>query len=71
MAWIVRNNMGHLLVSNNKPIRFEHSGHGYWGFDVEVLMDKYADTSFIKLPSDTDEKLIGRHISWEDEPVEI
>lgn len=25
----------------------------------------------VDLPVDADEKLIGRHISWEDEPVEI
>ena len=25
----------------------------------------------VLLPSDADEKLIGRHIDWKDEPVEI
>ena len=35
------------------------------------MNDEYADTTFVKLPSDADERLIGRHITWEDEPVEI
>ena len=35
------------------------------------MNDEYADTTFVKLPSDTDERLIGRHITWEDELVEI
>lgn len=30
--------------------------------------DSFGD---IVLPSDADEKLIGRHIDWKDEPVEI
>lgn len=69
MTWMVRNNDGTLLISNNKPKRVNHR---YWGFNVETVMnDEYADTTFIKLPSDADERLIGRHITWEDEPVEI
>lgn len=35
------------------------------------MNDEYADTTFVKLPSDADEKLIDIHITWEDEPVEI
>lgn len=69
MAWIVRNSNGALLISNNKPERINDR---YWGFSVETIMnDEYAYTTFVELPSDADEKLIGRHINWEDEPVEI
>ena len=69
MAWIVRNSNDALLISNNKPERINHR---YWGFNVETVMnDEYVDTTFVKLPSDADEKLIGRHIDWKDEPVEI
>ena len=71
MAWIVRNTNGVLVVSNNKPERFDFDGYLHWGFNVEMLMDDYADTTFIQLPSDADEKLIGRHLAWEDNPVEI
>ena len=69
MAWIVRNSNGALRISNNKPERINHR---YWGFSVEnVMNDEYADITFIKLPFDADTKLIGRHLTWEDEPVEI
>ena len=35
------------------------------------MNDEYADTTFVKLQSVADELLIGEHITWEDEPVEI
>lgn len=69
MAWIVRNKDGVLLISDNKPERINHK---YWGFNVETVMnDEYADTTFVKLPSIADELLIGEHITWRHEPVEI
>lgn len=68
MAWIVRNSNGALLISNNKPERINHK---YWGFNAEMLMDEFADTTFAELISIADELLIGRHITWDDEPVEI
>lgn len=74
MAWIVRNKDGVLLISDNKPerVNLEDVGHlSYWSFNVEMLMDEFADTTFVKLPSISDELLIGKHITWEDEPVEI
>ena len=69
MAWIVRNSNGALLISNNKPERINHS---HWGFNVETVMnDEYADITFVKLQSVADELLIGEHITWKYEPVEI
>lgn len=68
MAWIVRNSNGALLISSNKPERINNK---YWGFNAEMLMDEFTDTTFAELISITDELLIGRHITWEDEPVEI
>lgn len=69
MAWLVRNNDGVLLISNNKPVRVNNS---HWGFNAETVMnDEYADTTFVKLPSIADELLIGEHITWKYEPVEI
>ena len=35
------------------------------------MNDEYADTTFVKLPSDADERLIEQHITWAYEPVEI
>jgi hypothetical protein len=71
MAWIARNNNGILVISNNKPVRVNLRRLKYWSFDMEMLLDEHADTYFVQLPSDADERLIGRHITWEDEPVEI
>lgn len=68
MAWIVRNKDGVLLISSNKPERINHK---YWGFNAEMLMDEFADTTFIQLPSDADERLIGRHIDWVDNLAKI
>lgn len=71
MAWIARNFLGHMVVSNRKPIRHIKGNGGYWGFSLEEVLNPYGDTTFVYLPSDAGEKLIGRHITWEDEPVEI
>lgn len=73
MAWIARNNNGILVISNNKPerVNLKNLKYSYWSFDTEMLLDEYADITFVQFPSDADERLIGRHITWEDEPVEI
>lgn len=71
MAWIARKTNGILVISNNKPVRVNLERLKYWSFDMEMLLHEHVDTYFIQLPSDADEKLIGRHITWEDEPVEI
>lgn len=68
MAWMARNKDGVLLISCNKPERINHK---YWGFNAEMLMDEFTDTTFAELISIADELLIGQHITWEDEPVEI
>ena len=65
MAWIVRSKGSSLWIFNNKPKR----GYSTWltPFNWVTGVTQIA----IQLPSDADEKLIGRHISWEDEPVKI
>ena len=69
MAWLARGlwdnpEMG-LRIFDEKPIReYEMS---YWYYNGDYNLTQYG----IALPSDADEKLIGRHIAWEDEPVEI
>lgn len=68
MAWLARNKDGTLLISSNKPERINHS---YWGFNAEMLMDEFVDTTFAELISTADELLIGQRITWADEPVEI
>lgn len=57
MAWIARDKDGSLSVYEYKPERAK-----------VIWIQEYSE---VNLPSDADVKLIGRHISWEDEPVEI
>lgn len=61
MAWIARTERGFLNIYENRPEKREN---GLW-------KPEPYDSWFINLPTDADEKLIGRHISWDDEPVEI
>lgn len=67
--WTLRNIGGVLLISNNNPddIRYSHWG----GFNTEIFTDKYVDTTFVKLPPVANDLLIGKHLTWEDNPVEI
>lgn len=57
MAWIARSLHGELYIFSVKPDREAIS----W----------ICKTAYIELPPKTDKKLIGRHLTWEDEPVEI
>lgn len=61
MAWIARDENGRLYIYNKKPYRT----CGYWAIDGVNF------SAAIELPSDADEKLIGKHIDWKDNPVEI
>lgn len=64
MAWLARDTDEILYIYSYKPIR-ENS---LW----KTRCDNFGlESDMINLPSDADEKLIGRHISWEDEPVKI
>ena len=55
-----------LRVFENKP---ELSCFGIWS--REDLSSTIGVTLGVSLPSNADEKLIGKHITWEDEPIEI
>lgn len=64
MAWIARSLNNALFIYEDKPERRESMGvfaSGSFGFKCD----------YVELPSDADEKLIGRHISWDDDPVKI
>lgn len=79
MAWIARNEDKRLLVFNKKPSRSSRYNSktekemGIWAFISSNIFDshQFDDCTSIELPSNADEKLIGKHINWEDEPVEI
>ena len=52
------------FIFNNRPLRRESMGE--WWPDIENM-----DQDVVLLPGGTIEKLIGRQLSWEDEPVEL
>lgn len=57
MAWLAVNKNETEVIFHSKPIRFEK----YWESN-----DDYVD-----LPSGSIEKLTGKQLTWEDEPIEI
>ena len=64
MAYIARDKDKELYIFEDKPKRDDD----IW---VPPCIDAYTSSPCIKLSSDADEKLISKHITWEDEPVEI
>lgn len=60
MAWIARDKNGSLYIYSGEP----YKTYGYWALEGD-------SSNVIELPSDADEKLIGKHIDWKDNPVEI
>lgn len=68
MAWIARDLSEDLYVYDSKPVR--DNGFHEW-IIPDTFRCKIFDLNMVFLPSDADEKLIGRHITWEDNPVEL
>lgn len=64
MAWVAKDSgtYGSELRFINKPVRDEKNG--VWFSKGEPQWSNY-------LPSGSIKKLIGRELTWEDEPVEI
>lgn len=59
MAWIVVDKNGEEYVYEIEPIKKETLKH--WGCGGE----------YVNLPQGSIKKLIGRDLTWEDEPVEL
>lgn len=70
MAWLATNKNGTETISPQRP---ERGWGGEWDFSDEVFVEgEYGEASFtLELPSGSIEKLIGRVLTWEDEPIEI
>ena len=68
MAWLARDKDETLGIFGEKPTR---DNFGRWRTDAYIAFNVYDDDFGIGLPTGADEKLIGRHIAWDDEPVEI
>ena len=67
MAWVAVHKNGEEGIFTNKPIRVSVSG--YWYDDFEIGDERFD--SEISLPKGSIKKLIGRELSWEDNPVEL
>lgn len=62
MAWLAVDGDGAESIYDIEPIR------DLWGDKWDIRTD---DTWWINLPNGTIEKIIGRKLTWEDNPVEI
>ena len=68
MAWLARDLSEDLYVYDLKPVR--DIEYGQWKIPGALRYEVF-DVNMVELSSDADEKLIGRHITWEDEPIKI
>ena len=71
-AWLGTNKNGTETISPGKPERSYWNG-GEWCYEEEVYVESETGTECltIEIPSGSIEKLIGRKLTWDDEPVEI
>ena len=63
-VWAAVDKDGTEIIFQNKPIKKE-------GTDVWILSSISWDEQFVELPKGTIKKIIGRDLTWEDEPVMI
>lgn len=60
MAWVAIDSNNNELIFSDKPIRYKMGfTGGHW------------EGSSIIIPKGTIEKIIGRELTWSDEPIEI
>ena len=73
MAWVAVNKYGLEQMFRNRPMKFRSFWVDYQeiGKISEVLKRDFDEDCSIDMPSGTIEKIIGRKLTWDDEPVEI
>lgn len=69
MAWVAVDKSGGECIFDNRP---ERSDNQWKDIDYSCYGEDYmeVDTAIV-LPSGTIKKLIGRDMTWEDEPIEL
>lgn len=70
MAWLAVNGNGDEIISPKKPTR----GWGkQWDYSEEVLCEGECGSAeiVIMLPKGSIYKLIGKELTWSDEPIEL
>ena len=65
MAWLAVDKDGSECIYSDKPIRFK----GIW--ETSYYEDGDPMEGMVLLPKGTIKKLIGRNLTWEDDPVEF
>ena len=65
MAYLCVDKDGTELIFKEKPYRDNYGS--FWSYCYYVPRDNFA----IELPHGSIAKLIGRELTWEDEPVEL
>lgn len=65
MAWVCIDNKGKELMFQEKPKKSEHHHRGW------LSRNPWQSQGRITLPKGSIKKLIGRELTWEDEPVEL
>lgn len=69
MAWVATNFNGTETISPDKPIRDFREWACYKDVEIE---SEHGEMDFtIPLPKGTIRKLIGKELTWEDDPVEL
>lgn len=66
MAWVSVDKDGCEHIYMQKPKRFAYC---VWAPTHDDYANRFYD--FVELPKGSIKKLIGRELSWEDEPVEL
>lgn len=63
MAWVACSKSGQEIIYRNKPVR--HFRLSSW------IPNDISENRYVVLPKGSIKKLIGRELSWSDEPVEL
>lgn len=68
MAWVAVDSLNQELIFRNEPFRDTDTDYmvTYHGW-----LDEIRNSWGIELPKGSIKKLIGRDLTWEDEPVEL
>lgn len=68
MAWVAVNKFrNEEVIFNDRPQR---DNRGSWFIDDQVESEYFQDQG-VELPKGTIKKLIGRDLTWQDNPVEL
>lgn len=68
MAWVATHSSGEEGMFLNKPLRGEV---GMWWDTITINSHPCSYDTEIPLPKGSIKKLIGRDLTWEDNPVEL